>query len=70
MGWTKISEGDSVFANDGICDIKAILDVLAKVEKARAKNPGETHDSLAPYLQNNEVARKKLRGLICESPTE
>ncbi|AIY41472.1 hypothetical protein LT85_2314 [Collimonas arenae] len=70
MGWTKISEGDSVFANDGICDIKAILDVLAEAEKAGAKNPGETHDSLAPYLQNNEVTRKKLRGLICESPTE
>src|SRR5450830_2352 len=70
MGWAKISEGNGALADDGICDIKVILDVLQQADKEEQPPKNADQDRLASYLKNHEETRKKLRGLICHAPTE
>jgi len=76
MGWHKISEGNALFGDDGMCDIdalKAIVKVAddhppqwvavetAEVQKAR---------ELSYYVRGDRRVREALRGLICHAPSE
>jgi predicted chitinase len=70
MGWTKVSEGAGALSDDGLCDSKVILDLLQEANSADAPKAGADQDRLAAYLRDHEDVRQKLRGLICEAPTE
>jgi predicted chitinase len=70
MGWTKVSEGAGALSNDGLCDSEVILDLLQEANSADAPRAGADQDRLAAYLRDHEGVRQKLRGLICEAPTE
>jgi predicted chitinase len=70
MGWTKVSEGAGALSDDGLCDSKVILDLLQEANGADAPRAGASLDRLALYLRDHEEVRQKLRGLICEAPTE
>jgi predicted chitinase len=70
MGWTKVSEDASALSDDGLCDSKVILDLLQEANGADAPKAGTDQDRLAAYLRDHEDVRQKLRGLICEAPTE
>ncbi|MGO4762658.1 peptidase M23 [Cupriavidus sp. 2KB_3] len=71
MGWEKVSEGTGPFAQDGLCDIDLLKDLL------KDKNPGHNPyagssatKTLRYYVQMGEGVREKLRGLVCEMPSE
>ncbi|WP_442854821.1 glycoside hydrolase family 19 protein, partial [Burkholderia sp. Leaf177] len=70
MGWTKVSEGAGALSDDGLCDSKVILDLLQEANGVDGPKAGASLDRLALYLRDHEEVRQKLRGLICEAPTE
>ena len=70
MGWTKVSESAGALSDDGLCDSKVILDLLQEANGADAPSAHANLDRLASYLHDHEEVRQKLRGLICEAPTE
>ena len=70
MGWTKVSEGAGALSDDGLCDSKVILDLLQEANGVDVPKAGASLDRLALYLRDHEEVRQKLRGLICEAPTE
>src|SRR5450830_916273 len=69
MGWARIAESDKVYADDGVCDVKAILAAVNETRLACADDARVTQEKLLPYLRCGRV-RDKLRGLICEAPSE
>ncbi|KQR74340.1 hypothetical protein ASG35_21510, partial [Burkholderia sp. Leaf177] len=69
-GWTKVSEGAGALSDDGLCDSKVILDLLQEANGGDVPKAGASLDRLALYLRDREEVRQKLRGLICEAPTE
>ncbi|KVM84382.1 M23 family metallopeptidase [Burkholderia stagnalis] len=76
MGWQKISEGNTPFDNDGLCDI----DALKKIVKAAADSEQPTvvlettevqkANVLSNYVKYNDQVRQQLRGLVCNAPSE
>ncbi|WP_052406121.1 M23 family metallopeptidase [Paraburkholderia heleia] len=76
MGWKKISDGNTPFDSDGLCDVEALKKILkaatdneqpavlveaAEVQKANA---------LSNYVKNNDQVRQQLRGFVCNAPSE
>jgi predicted chitinase len=70
MGWAKASEAGGVLKDDGLCDIKVILDLLKDANHADSPPKDSTPEHLENHLRFCEASRKKLRGLVCEAPTE
>jgi predicted chitinase len=72
MGWRKISEGNTPFSGDGLCDI----DILKKLVNDAEGTPGvhtteaEKADALSSYVKFNDSVRQQLRGFICSAPSE
>ena len=76
MGWQMISEGNTPFGSDGMCDI----DALKKVVKDAADNEKPTvavettevqkAGALSSYVRGNDQVRQQLRGCICNAPSE
>ncbi|MFP3755934.1 peptidase M23 [Cupriavidus sp. SIMBA_020] len=71
MGWEKVSEVTGPFAQDGLCDIDLLKNLL------KDKNPGHNphvgssvNKALRYYVQMGEGVRERLRGLVCEMPSE
>jgi len=71
MGWEKVSEGAGPFARDGLCDIDLLKNLL------KDKNPGHNpyagssaNKAMRYYVQMGEGVREKLRGMVCEMPSE
>ncbi|SAL77977.1 EF hand domain-containing protein [Caballeronia peredens] len=76
MGWQKISEGNTPFSTDGLCDIDVLKKILKDVkdhqtpEDAALKPEYKKEDVLAQYVKLNGPVREQLRGFICEAPSE
>ncbi|MCP3712545.1 M23 family metallopeptidase [Paraburkholderia sp. CNPSo 3274] len=77
MGWQKITDGNTPFGSDGLCDI----DALRKLLKDEADSPHEQTvvketaevwkaNELSAYVRGHEQVRKALRGFICNAPSE
>jgi hypothetical protein len=76
MGWQKISDGNTPFGSDGLCDI----DMLKKLVKDAADNQPPTvaaettevqkADALSYYVKGHDTIRQALRGFICNAPSE
>ncbi|EKS71218.1 peptidase M23 [Burkholderia sp. SJ98] len=75
-GWQKISEGNTPFSADGLCDIDALKKIVKGVyehqtrEEAALKEGYKKEDVLAQYIKSNVSVREQLRGFICEAPSE
>lgn len=71
MGWQNISEGNSPFSDNGMCDINELRKIVDDVTP-QPVDPNEAidEDALSDYIRGNGPVREKLRGLICEAPTE
>ncbi|MEX3943776.1 hypothetical protein AB4Y44_30375 [Paraburkholderia sp. BR10937] len=71
MGWEKISEGNTPYSDDGICDIDKLQKILGVVQpKSPDAKEYEDEDALSDYVKGNDSVRAKLRKLVCEAPTE
>ncbi|WP_413187624.1 peptidase M23 [Paraburkholderia sacchari] len=76
MGWQKLSDGNTPFGSDGMCDIE----VLKKLVKDAADNEpptvaAETTEvqkagALSRYVRGHDGVRQALRGFICNAPSE
>ncbi|WP_233834686.1 M23 family metallopeptidase [Paraburkholderia sp. ZP32-5] len=76
MGWQKISEGNTPFANDGMCDIdelkKLVKDAAENAQPAESAQTTEVQraDALSGYVRSRDGVRQALRGFICNAPSE
>ncbi len=70
-GWQKMSEGNGPFQGDGLCDIELLQKMLK--DNNMIHNPHENvsaNQELQYYMQMAPDVRKKLRGIVCEMPSE
>ncbi|WEY40245.1 peptidase M23 [Paraburkholderia sp. SUR17] len=76
MGWQKISDGNTPFGSDGLCDVdmlkKLVRDAAANEQPAVVKEATEVQkaDALSYYVKGHEEVRRALRGFICNAPSE
>jgi predicted chitinase len=75
-GWQKVSEGNTPFDSDGMCDLDALKKIVndAAPHEVSAE-PGETTEAhkssvLSAYVKGNDQVRRQLRGLVCNAPSE
>ncbi|WP_249744720.1 M23 family metallopeptidase [Burkholderia pyrrocinia] len=76
MGWQKVSEGNTPFGSDGLCDIDALKKLLKdgadhETPAAEGETP-EAHktNALSAYVKGNALVRQQLCGLVCNAPSE
>ncbi|WP_425114236.1 glycoside hydrolase family 19 protein, partial [Burkholderia ambifaria] len=76
MGWQKVSEGNTPFSSDGLCDVDALKTILNDAAPhdvpAVAGETAEAHKKrvLSAYVKGNARVRRQLRGLVCHAPSE
>ncbi|CAM2192921.1 putative chitinase [Paraburkholderia kururiensis] len=76
MGWQKISDGNTPFGSDGLCDVdmlkKLVRDAAANEQPAVVKDATEVQkaDALSYYVKGHDEVRQALRGFICNAPGE
>ncbi|WP_327205037.1 peptidase M23 [Paraburkholderia kururiensis] len=76
MGWQKISDGNTPFVSDGLCDVdllkKLVRDAAASEPSTVVKEATEVQkaDALSYYVKGHEEVRRALRGFICNAPSE
>ncbi|WP_244101568.1 M23 family metallopeptidase, partial [Burkholderia ambifaria] len=76
MGWQKVSEGNTPFSSDGLCDVDALKTILNDAAPhdvpAVAGETAEAHKKrvLWAYVKGNARVRRQLRGLVCHAPSE
>jgi predicted chitinase len=76
MGWQKISDANTPFGSDGLCDVDALKKILNDAAPheipAVAGETPEAHKTnvLSAYVKGNAQVRYQLRGLICNAPSE
>jgi predicted chitinase len=76
MGWQKLSDGNTPFDSDGLCDV----DALKKIVKDAADSEQPTAvvktteiqkaDVLSSYVKGHDAVRQALRGFVCNAPSE
>ncbi|MFP3581864.1 hypothetical protein SB659_20085, partial [Arthrobacter sp. SIMBA_036] len=70
MGWQKVSEGNTPFSSDGLCDVDALKTILNDAAPhdvpAVAGETAEAHKKrvLSAYVKGNARVRRQLRGLV------
>jgi hypothetical protein len=75
-GWQKISEGNTLFGADGLCDIDALKKIVKDTKENQTaqevalKEEWKKEDVLAAYVKSNKAVRDQLRGFVCEAPSE
>ncbi|MBN3833853.1 M23 family metallopeptidase [Burkholderia sp. Ac-20344] len=76
MGWQKITEGNTPFDSDGMCDVDALREILDdatphEVAAVTGETP-EIHKArvLWAYVKSNTQVRQQLRGFVCNAPSE
>ncbi|WP_155627703.1 M23 family metallopeptidase [Burkholderia territorii] len=76
VGWRKVSEGNTPFGRDGLCDVDALKKMLNdaaphEVPAVTGETP-EAHKTrvLSAYIKGNAQVRQQLRGLVCHAPSE
>lgn len=76
MGWQKVSEGNTPFSSDELCDVEALRKILNDAAPhdvpAVAGETAEAHKTrvLSAYVKGNAQIRRQLRGLVCHAPSE
>ncbi|WP_176048850.1 M23 family metallopeptidase [Paraburkholderia kururiensis] len=76
MGWQKISDGNTPFDSDGLCDVemlkRLVRDAAANDQPAVVKDATEVQkaDALSYYVKGHDEVRRALRGFICNAPSE
>ncbi|WP_167306957.1 hypothetical protein [Paraburkholderia hospita] len=69
-GWQKVSESNTPFSDDGMCDVDQLRKIVDDVApQTTGPNESVDQDALSNYVRGNAV-REKLHGFICEAPTE
>jgi hypothetical protein len=67
MGWQKISEGNTPFGSDGLCDIDALRKLVKDGALAvKAQNA----EVVSSYVREHGSVREALRGFACNAPSE
>ncbi|WP_143286625.1 M23 family metallopeptidase [Burkholderia ubonensis] len=70
-GWARISEGSNLYSDDGMCDIDELKQLVGEVPlKSATTKEYEGEDALSSYVKGDRAIREKMRGFICEAPTE
>ncbi|RQR43639.1 peptidase M23, partial [Burkholderia sp. Bp9140] len=76
MGWQKVSEGNTPFSSDGLCDVDALKKILNdaaphEVPAVTGETP-EAHKTrvLSAYVKGHAQVLRQLRGLVCHAPSE
>ncbi|WP_242449000.1 M23 family metallopeptidase [Burkholderia metallica] len=76
VGWQKISEGNTPFDSDGLCDVEALKTILndAAPHDVPAVT-GETQEDhrarvLSAYVKGDAEIRQQLSSLVCNAPSE
>ncbi|WP_124585368.1 hypothetical protein [Burkholderia contaminans] len=76
MGWQKITEGNTPFDSDGMCDVDALREILNdaaphEVAAVTDETP-EIHKErvLWAYVKDYTQVRQQLRGFVCNAPSE
>ncbi|WP_103706715.1 M23 family metallopeptidase [Paraburkholderia eburnea] len=76
MGWQKLSDGNTPFGSDGLCDIdalkKLVRDASANEQPtvSAATTEVQKADALSSYVRGHDGVRQALRGFICNAPSE
>ncbi|WP_175672761.1 M23 family metallopeptidase [Burkholderia ambifaria] len=76
MGWQKVSEGNTPFSSDGLCDVDALKTILNDAAPhdvpAVAGETAEAHKKrvLSAYVKGNAQVRRQLRRLVCHALSE
>jgi hypothetical protein len=76
MGWQKLSDGNTPFGSDGLCDIDALKKIIKDAETSEqptvvvATTEVQKADALSSYVKGNDGVRQALRGFICNAPSE
>ncbi|MDS0794253.1 M23 family metallopeptidase [Burkholderia pseudomultivorans] len=76
MGWQKVSDGNTPFGSDGVCDVEALKRIVKtavgndQTTAAPAKSEAEKADALSNYVKCNDQVRQQLRGFVCNAPSE
>ncbi|MEK6294344.1 MAG: M23 family metallopeptidase [Paraburkholderia tropica] len=70
-GWQKISEGNTPYSDDGMCDVDALKTIVGDIAPpSGSAAAADSGDALSNYVRDHEAVRTQLRGFICEAPTE
>ncbi|MGF6239757.1 putative chitinase [Paraburkholderia sp. GAS38] len=72
-GWTKISDANTPYTDDGLCDVDELKKILGSVPQPVINgkdNEYQDEDALCNYILGNDSVRAMLKGFICEAPTE
>ncbi len=76
MGWQKVSDGNTPFDSDGLCDVDALKKLMKDAwnnhETAIQQSMTAESEKADPIfsLKNNELLRRQLRGFVCQAPSE
>ncbi|WP_244306751.1 glycoside hydrolase family 19 protein, partial [Paraburkholderia silvatlantica] len=76
MGWQKVSDANTPFGSDGLCDVDALKKILNDAAPheipAVAGETPEAHKTnvLSAYVKGDARVRQQLRGFICNAPSE
>ncbi|MGS0890930.1 glycoside hydrolase family 19 protein, partial [Burkholderia stagnalis] len=76
MGWQKISDGNTPFGNDGLCDVDALKKIVKVAEDGERQTVvAETTENqkagvLSNYVKYNDQVRQQLCGFVCNAPSE
>ncbi|TDG17214.1 hypothetical protein EYW47_38680 [Paraburkholderia silviterrae] len=76
MGWQKVSEGNTPFSSDGLCDIDALRKLVKDAADSErptvstATTEVQKADTLSSYVRGHDGVRQALRGFICHAPSE
>ncbi|WP_051482071.1 hypothetical protein [Paraburkholderia nodosa] len=70
-GWEKVTEGNTPFSDDGMCDVGELNTMLTQVgvQPMDAKEYVD-EDVLSDYVRSRDEVREQLRLFVCEAPTE
>ena len=76
MGWQKVSDRNTPFDGDGLCDAGALKKLLndawdnheTALEQAQATEAAK--DDAIFSLKSNDQVRRQLRGFVCQAPSE
>ena len=72
-GWTKISDASTPYTDDGLCDVDELKKILGSVLQPVINgkdNEYQDEDALCNYILGDDAVRARLKGFICDAPTE
>ena len=71
--WTKISDANTPYTDDGLCDVDELKKILGSVLQPVINgkdNEYQDEDALCNYILGDDAVRARLKGFICDAPTE